>query len=198
VHFATISPVKAGWLLKERGRWILTPEGRTAYERIHDPKALMLEAVRLYQEWRRATDIETVEVEDKEADFAMTTEAVAQAYVNLCRQQRFFEPAMQRLWSPDIVRVAPLEAGGDYVEVKGPEAIEENSQQLSADEEIHGLEVEGPFVGTHGRFAVRFAIDTTFHEFGTRMTVTKLCLYTVERGQITREEVFYLNGPRPG
>lgn len=35
VRFATIGPVKAGWLVKERGRWILTPGGpdglRAAY-----------------------------------------------------------------------------------------------------------------------------------------------------------------------
>ena len=59
VRFATIGPVKAGWLVKERGRWILTPEGQTAYERLTDPEQLMAEADRLYRQWRRDTSLDT-------------------------------------------------------------------------------------------------------------------------------------------
>ena len=32
VRFSTIAAVKAGWLVKEKGRWTLTDEGRKAYK----------------------------------------------------------------------------------------------------------------------------------------------------------------------
>jgi restriction system protein len=53
VRFATIGPVKAGWLLKDRGNWSLTDEGRSAYEQFADPEQFTKEADRLYRQWRR-------------------------------------------------------------------------------------------------------------------------------------------------
>jgi restriction system protein len=53
VRFATIAPVKAGWLVKSKGQWILTEEGRQASEKFDDPVELRREASRLYQVWRR-------------------------------------------------------------------------------------------------------------------------------------------------
>src|SRR5687767_5104307 len=38
VRFSTIASVKAGWLVKESGRWTLTPEGRAAYDAFPDPR----------------------------------------------------------------------------------------------------------------------------------------------------------------
>jgi len=51
VRFATIAPVKAGWLVKNKGRWTLTDEGRKAYERFPDPEKFRGEAGRLYHQW---------------------------------------------------------------------------------------------------------------------------------------------------
>lgn len=53
VRFTTINAVKAGWLLKQDGTWVLTEAGRDALERFTDPEQLMREAIRLYQEWRK-------------------------------------------------------------------------------------------------------------------------------------------------
>lgn len=53
VRFSTIASVKAGWLVKESGRWSLTDEGRQAYERITDPAEFMAESARLYRAWKR-------------------------------------------------------------------------------------------------------------------------------------------------
>ena len=49
VRFATIGPVKAGWLVKNKGQWTLTDEGRAAYAKFTDPEAFMREAARLYR-----------------------------------------------------------------------------------------------------------------------------------------------------
>lgn len=53
VRFATIDLVKAGWLVKSKGRWYLTEEGQNAYNRYTDPERFYKEAVRLYQIWKR-------------------------------------------------------------------------------------------------------------------------------------------------
>src|SRR5687768_9876444 len=37
VRFATIAPVKAGWLSKDKGLWTITDAGRTAYKKYPDP-----------------------------------------------------------------------------------------------------------------------------------------------------------------
>jgi restriction system protein len=47
VRFSTIGPVKAGWLVKNKGRWSLTEDGRAAYATFTDPEAFSHEAHRL-------------------------------------------------------------------------------------------------------------------------------------------------------
>lgn len=69
VRFSTIGPVKAGWLIKEKGQWSLTDDGRTAYEQFTDPEAFFLESRRLYRAWKKAQPKKEV-VED--ADEATT------------------------------------------------------------------------------------------------------------------------------
>jgi restriction system protein len=51
-RFATIAPVKAGWLVKNKGRWYITDEGKKAYTQIHDPEKFAHEAGRLYNQWK--------------------------------------------------------------------------------------------------------------------------------------------------
>lgn len=53
VRFASISPVKAGWLVKNNGVWSLTEEGRAAYQAFTDPEAFQREADRLYYVWKK-------------------------------------------------------------------------------------------------------------------------------------------------
>jgi restriction system protein len=53
VRFASISPVKAGWLVKDKGQRSLTEEGRAAFDSITDPEAFQREANRLYSAWKK-------------------------------------------------------------------------------------------------------------------------------------------------
>lgn len=53
IRFATIDLVKAGWMVKTKGRWIITDLGREAYKKHPDPDAFYKEAVRLYHEWKK-------------------------------------------------------------------------------------------------------------------------------------------------
>jgi restriction system protein len=51
VRFATIKAVKAGWLIKKKGEWILTDEGREAYRRYTEPEAFERQVHGLYKQW---------------------------------------------------------------------------------------------------------------------------------------------------
>lgn len=125
----------------------------------------------------------------------MTVEVVAKAYVSLCRQGKF-EEAIERFFSVDHVRVESMDMVEPPVEVRGIDAVRENMQGSDDGGEVHGFEVDGPYVG-HDRFAVRFAIDMTFKTTGMRTTITKMDLYTVKDGKIVRDEVFYNTPPEP-
>jgi restriction system protein len=52
VRFATVDCVKAGWLLKQKGKWIITEEGKKAHTALPDPEAFYRRAVKLYHEWK--------------------------------------------------------------------------------------------------------------------------------------------------
>jgi restriction system protein len=54
VRFATIDLVKAGWLVKSKGRWFITEEGQQAYKKFPDPEEFYKQAVKLYHEWKRS------------------------------------------------------------------------------------------------------------------------------------------------
>ena len=88
VRFATVDCVKAGWLLKSKGRWSLTDEGRQAYQTLRDPEAFYKEAVRLYREWKAKQPEEEppvvgeVEIEDKEASITFE-QAEEQAWAEI-------------------------------------------------------------------------------------------------------------------
>jgi restriction system protein len=65
VRFSTIGPVKAGWVVKNKGIWSVTDAGREAYDRFKDPEAFMRESGRLYRQWRaNLPDAEEELVED--------------------------------------------------------------------------------------------------------------------------------------
>ena len=53
LRFATIGPVKAGWLIKDKGNWTITDQGRLADEKFKDPEALLKETNRLYNVWKQ-------------------------------------------------------------------------------------------------------------------------------------------------
>jgi 5-methylcytosine-specific restriction enzyme B len=56
VRFHTIGPVKAGWLIKERGIWTLTDQGRDAYRAYPDPEELAGIADDEYRRWLKERD----------------------------------------------------------------------------------------------------------------------------------------------
>lgn len=77
VRFATVDCVKAGWMIKEKGIWTLTPEGLQALEKNPDPEAFYKEAVRLYRIWKmnsQDSSEDENQVEDEELSLNVTFE----------------------------------------------------------------------------------------------------------------------------
>jgi len=96
VRFATIAPVKAGWLVKSKGRWILTEDGKKALETYQNPEAFAQKAAELYSQWKRAqpSPSEPIVEEDEAAERATTTfeEAEEQAWAEVEDYLRSMNP----------------------------------------------------------------------------------------------------------
>jgi restriction system protein len=74
VRFSTINTVKAGWLVKDKGQWSLTDEGRDAFRKYPSPEQFAQEAGRLYRKWQREQPDELPEEQDEEIVEATTIE----------------------------------------------------------------------------------------------------------------------------
>ncbi|HVE50210.1 MAG TPA: hypothetical protein VNG69_11395 [Casimicrobiaceae bacterium] len=68
--------MKAGWLIKDKGLWSLSDEGRAAYQRYPDPEKLAQEARRLYKQWKsqQPADEEATSEEEPAVEAATTLE----------------------------------------------------------------------------------------------------------------------------
>lgn len=96
VRFATVDLVRAGWLLKEKGRWTLTEEGKRAYQRYKAPDEFYRTAQRLYREWKRSRPVEEdVKVEEDAGEKQATItfeEAEEQAWSEIDEYLRTMNP----------------------------------------------------------------------------------------------------------
>ncbi len=89
IRFATIGPVKAGWLVKDKGRWYLTEEGKKGYATFTDPEAFRRETSRLYYVWKGKHPKDTGDVADDEV---LVTQSATDATST-------FEEAEENAWS---------------------------------------------------------------------------------------------------
>jgi hypothetical protein len=115
--------------------------------------------------------------------------AVAQELVALCRAGRNLE-AIEKLYSPRIVSIEPVGSAEMPAELTGLDAIRQKNEGWFANNEVHGVEVNGPFVGQE-QFAVQYTFDATPKATGRRNKVSEMALYTVKDGKIVREQFFY-------
>lgn len=99
---------------------------------------------------------------------------------------------LNELYAVDAVSVEAADMGGTGAEAKGLDAIRGKHEWWFGAHEVHGGEIEGPFLHGSDRFGLIFDIDATNKETGQRMQGRELGLYTVKSGKIVREEFFYL------
>jgi restriction system protein len=65
IRFMSINAVKAGWLIKSKGTWAVTPDGLAALDAFPDPEKFMLESVRLYREWKKEQpEVDSQDIEE--------------------------------------------------------------------------------------------------------------------------------------
>ncbi|MEB1529745.1 restriction endonuclease [Xanthomonas sp. WHRI 7945] len=69
VRFSTVAPVKAGWLVKDKGIWTLTPEGEAALHAYPDPEQFNRAVGQLYTKWKSAQP-DPIEGEEGEEEIA--------------------------------------------------------------------------------------------------------------------------------
>lgn len=73
VRFSTIAAVKAGWLVKNKGAWSLTDEGRAAFKKFTNPEEFTREAGRLYKKWKADQPADEADEAEEEAGQAAAT-----------------------------------------------------------------------------------------------------------------------------
>ena len=93
LRFATIDCARAGWMVKERGRWALTDDGRKAFQALSDPEAFAKRASQLYNQWRKSqSDAESPEVAGSiDADKAVEGERAASITYEEAEEQAWGE-----------------------------------------------------------------------------------------------------------
>jgi restriction system protein len=83
IRFSSIGLVKAGWLIKRKGRWYITELGKEAYKKYPDPEKFAQEIDRLYKVWKKSlpkeTSIEEMS-EETEQEYLAYEEAVENAW----------------------------------------------------------------------------------------------------------------------
>lgn len=116
-----------------------------------------------------------------------TTQDVASALVNYCRQGDF-DTCIKEIYSEDIISIEP--EGSPHKETIGLASVIEKGKVFnSMVEAFHGIEVSDPVVADNF-FSCSMKMDVTF-KGATRNTMEEVCVYQVNDGKIIREEFFF-------
>ena len=112
VRFSTIAPVKAGWLIKDKGTWTLTPDGDAALVAHVNPEAFVNAAGQLYRKWKSAQP--EVEADDEDLEESSATITLEQAEENAWNEIESFLSEMPPYDMQELVG-ALLKAMGYHV-----------------------------------------------------------------------------------
>ncbi|MGH7631155.1 MAG: restriction endonuclease [Gemmatimonadales bacterium] len=106
--------VKAGWLLKDKGKWSVTEEGRRAYEKLKDAEALYKRARQLYAEWKKSQPGDDVEPEEEAPEKQVTVtfeQAEEQAWNEIETHLRSLNPYDLQELVADLLRAMNYHVG---------------------------------------------------------------------------------------
>ena len=121
----------------------------------------------------------------------MTTQKVAQTYVDLARKGEYMQ-ALQELFATDAVSIEPK--GTPTENVQGMDAIKKKNEHFATMvDEMHGVEVSDPIVADNF-FSCTMKMDVTLKGM-PRHTMEEVCLYQVKDGKIVSEQFFYTPPP---
>jgi hypothetical protein len=119
----------------------------------------------------------------------MQTAELAAHFAALCQEGRFLD-AVDRFYADTIVSVEAMDFLGQGREMHGKATVHAKNTAWLTDNEVHRAAVSGPFVSPQ-RFALLIDFDWTRESTGQRTRLQEVCLYTVENGQIIRDEFLY-------
>lgn len=122
-----------------------------------------------------------------------TLKSVAETLVRYCREGKE-QQGLDELYAEDAAsyEAQPGPDGGSR-EFIGLDAIRGKHAWWGENFEVHGLEVDGPYLHGDDRFAVNFGIDATMKASGERSQVKEVAVYRINgAGKIAREE-FYMH-----
>jgi ketosteroid isomerase-like protein len=115
-----------------------------------------------------------------------TIHDLANDLVAICRTGDFHTPG-EKYWADNV---RSIEAQGDSPLTEGKAAAQAKGQWWTDNHEVHGTEVEGPYVNGD-QFVVRFKMDVTFKPSGQRTQMDEMAVHTVADGKIVEERFFY-------
>jgi hypothetical protein len=123
------------------------------------------------------------------AEVTMSVKEVAQGLVDRVRQGDF-NGAIDQYYDDRIVSIESVGTPEMPAEMHGIEAVRKKNESWSEDNEVHGFDVQGPYIGEDG-FSVQYTFDITNKPSGRRTQMTEMALYQVEGDKIVRERFFY-------
>ncbi|MEM9524604.1 MAG: nuclear transport factor 2 family protein [Pseudomonadota bacterium] len=116
---------------------------------------------------------------------------IANQLVMGCREQTQIDN-IDKLYADDAMSVEAFPmSGSDSRVVEGRAGIKGKHEWWNNTMEVHGSEIDGPYLHGDDRFSVIFEIDATNKENGQRMQMKEIAVYHVSGGKIVREEFFY-------
>ena len=119
----------------------------------------------------------------------MTLKDIADALVEACKTQNEAQ-LLETAYAPDAVSVEAADFSGAGRETVGIDGLRGKHAWWAANFDVHGGNVEGPFLHGDDRFAVIFDIDATEKASGERSQMREVAIYHVANGKIVREEFF--------
>ncbi|MBT8419018.1 MAG: nuclear transport factor 2 family protein [Silicimonas sp.] len=118
----------------------------------------------------------------------MSTQDIAQKLVQHC-QNHTEAQGLQELYAEDAVSIEPMAPEGMDPISNGREAIKAKHEWWNSNFDVHGMNVEGPFVNG-SNFSVMFEIDATDKSSGDRWKSKEVALYETDGEKIVRESFF--------
>lgn len=118
----------------------------------------------------------------------MNTTEIANKLVTHCQNQTEAE-ALETLYAENAVSIEPMSMDDRSPVSEGKEAIRGKHAWWAENFEVHGTEIEGPFVNGD-QFSVTFEVDCTMKATGQRWKSKEVALYEVSGGKIVRESFF--------
>lgn len=158
-RFSTVGAVKAGWMLKDKGRWTITTEGTAALVEYPDAEALFRRANALYNVWRSSQpdtdEVDLIDDGEEPAEEATVKleEAIESAWGEVDQYIRAMNPydfqdlvgALLRALGYYVVWTAPAGKDGGVDLVAAPDPLGTRSPRIKVQvkRQHHAVTVDG-------------------------------------------------------